>query len=279
MNLRGAALLLAACVPFADAAGEDKPLWELGAGVGVLSFNEYRGSSQRSDHVLPVPYFVYRGEVFKADRDGIRGQLFDGENLRLNLSLAASVPVESRSSGLRSGMPDLDATVELGPSLEVRLWSSADRRQRLELRLPARLALTVTGPPRDIGMVFSPNLNLDVDDPFGFTGWHLGMLAGPIFADRRNHGYFYDVDARYENDTRPVFSAGGGYSGSQFLAALSKRFPTFWVGGFVRYDDLRGAAFRDSPLVDSDSSWAAGAAVTWIFGESTQRVAEDVWRP
>lgn len=279
MNLRRAALLLAACVPFAGAAGEDKPLWELGAGVGVLSFNEYRGSSQRSGHVLPVPYFVYRGEVFKADRDGIRGQLFDGENLRLNLSLAASVPVESRSSGLRSGMPDLDATVELGPSLEVRLWSSADRRQRLELRLPARLALTVTGPPRDIGMVLSPNLNLDVDDPFGFAGWHLGMLAGPIFADRRNHAYFYDVDARYANDTRPVFSAGGGYSGSQFLVALSKRFPTFWVGGFVRYDDLRGAAFRDSPLVDSDASWAAGAAVTWIFGESTQRVAEDVWRP
>lgn len=272
----GAAVL--ACVlglPCAAARAEDKPLWELGAGLGVLSFNDYRGSSRRSDHVLPVPYFVYRGEIFKADRDGIRGELFDGEHARLNLSLSASVPVESRSGGLRSGMPDLKATVELGPSLELRLWTSADRRQRLELRLPARLALTVDGPPEDIGLVFSPHLNLDVDDPFGLSGWHLGVLAGPIYADRRNHGYFYDVAPRYATDTRPAYQSAGGYSGSQVLVAVSKRYPRFWVGGFVRYDDLHGAAFEDSPLVDAGSAWAAGAAVSWVFDESSVRVPAD----
>ncbi|HNI24107.1 MipA/OmpV family protein [Plasticicumulans sp.] len=271
-------LALAGCVPL-PAAAEDLPLWELGAGLGVLSFNEYRGSSQRSNHVLPVPYFVYRGEVFKADRDGIRGQLFDGEHLRLNVSLGASVPVDSHDSGRRRGMPDLKATVEVGPALEIRLWTSADRKQRLELRLPARLALTVEGPPRDIGVVFSPNLNLDIDDPLGFRDWHLGLLAGPIYADARNHGYFYDVAPRYANAERPVYHAGAGYSGSRFLVAVSKRFPQFWVGGFARYDDLRGAVFEDSPLVDSRSSWAAGAAIAWVFDQSATRVPADDWRP
>jgi len=58
----------------------------------------------------------------------------------------------------------------------------------------------------------------------------------------------------------------------QFLAALSKRFPKFWVGGFVRYDTLKNAVFEQSPLVTSKSYFAGGFAVSWIFSESKQRV-------
>ncbi|HNK33316.1 MAG TPA: MipA/OmpV family protein, partial [Plasticicumulans sp.] len=65
----------------------------------------------------------------------------------------------------------------------------------------------------------------------------------------------------------------------RFLVAVSKRFPQFWVGGFARYDDLRGAVFEDSPLVDSRSSWAAGAAIAWVFDQSATRVPADDWRP
>ena len=54
--------------------------------------------------------------------------------------------------------------------------------------------------------------------------------------------------------------------------ALSKRFPKYWVGGFVRYDNLNGAVFEDSPLVRQKSYLAGGLAITWIFGESSTRV-------
>jgi hypothetical protein len=37
------------------------PLWEVGAGVGVLNLPDYRGAESRSNYVLPVPYFIYRG--------------------------------------------------------------------------------------------------------------------------------------------------------------------------------------------------------------------------
>jgi hypothetical protein len=63
----------------------------------------------------------------------------------------------------------------------------------------------------------------------------------------------------------------------QFLAALSKRYPKFWVGGFARYDTLRGAVFEDSPLVTSNRYMAAGFAISWILDESRERVATDAF--
>ena len=60
--------------------------------------------------------------------------------------------------------------------------------------------------------------------------------------------------------------------GTQFIAALSKRFPKFWVGAFLRWDTLAGASFVDSPLVTSRDYLSGGFALSWVFGESTQRV-------
>lgn len=74
---------------------------------------------------------------------------------------------------------------------------------------------------------------------------------------------------------RPAYSASGGYSGTQVLASLSRRYPQHWVGAFVRYDMLQHAAFDDSPLVARDHYLAAGVAVAWIFGESSERVSVD----
>ena len=71
---------------------------------------------------------------------------------------------------------------------------------------------------------------------------------------------------------RPAYEAHRGYAGMQFLAALSKRFPSFWLGGFVRYDTLSGATFGGSPLVKRKNYLAGGFAVSWIFGESSRKV-------
>ena len=53
---------------------------------------------------------------------------------------------------------------------------------------------------------------------------------------------------------------------------LSKRFPKFWIGAFARYDTLRGARFEDSPLVTSKRYVAGGIGISWILGQSSQRV-------
>lgn len=267
-----AAVLLAGS---AAAGAADAPLWEVGLGVGAVSFPDYRGSDRQRVHAVPVPYVVYRGEFLKADREGVRGVFFDSDRVEINVSLGASVPVDSDGNDARRGMPDLDPTVEIGPSVDVTLWRSADERAKLDLRLPLRWATTVSGEFRDVGMVFSPRINLDVRDPFGYSGWNLGLLTGPIYADERNHAYFYDVAPRYATATRPAYEADGGYSGTQFIGALSKRYPGYWVGAFVRYDTLSGAAFEDSPLVKRDNAWAAGFGIAWMLGQSSQRVPID----
>ncbi|HET9404338.1 MAG TPA: MipA/OmpV family protein, partial [Burkholderiales bacterium] len=68
--------------------------------------------------------------------------------------------------------------------------------------------------------------------------------------------------------TRPAYSPGGGYAGTQVIAALSKRYRQFWVGGFVKWDTINGAAFADSPLVRDRQGVAAGFSIAWILGES-----------
>jgi outer membrane scaffolding protein for murein synthesis (MipA/OmpV family) len=264
------ALLFACCAGHAFAA--EKPLWELGAGISALSLPDYRGSDQTSLYAIPFPYLIYRGEFLKADRHGIRGTFFGSDRIELNLSLGASLPVNSDDNRARQGMPDLQPTVELGPSLDLKLWRTPDRRTRLDLRLPVRTAVTVKGGMDDIGWVFSPRLNLDIADVAGLAGWNMGLLAGPMYGSERNHDYFYSVAPQYATADRPAFDAKGGYAGSQFMMTMSKRYPKYWLGAFVRWDSLKGAVFADSPLVKSEDYFAAGVGIAWILGESSTRV-------
>lgn len=255
------------------AIAREEPLWEAGLGVAGLRFPDYRGSSEARAYVLPAPYFVYRGDFLKADRHGARAVFFKDDRVDLNLSVGASLPVDSSENAARNGMPDLKPSIELGPSLDVTMWRSADTRMKLDLRMPLRLAFTVESHPRFIGGQLFPHANVDIHDPLGFTGWNLGVQAGPVFTDRRYNKYFYEVSDAFATSERPAFAGpGGGYAGTQFLMALSKRFPGFWVGGFARYDTLKGAVFESSPLVTSKSYVAAGIAISWIFKESSVRV-------
>lgn len=269
-------LALLAALPMAPAAaGEERPLWEAGVGVAAFSFPAYRGSDERQNFAMPVPYFTYHGDFFKADRHGLRGSLFDSDRVDLTLSLSASPPTDSDDIRRRAGMPDLKPTAEFGPQLDVALWRSETRARFLKLRLPVRSAFTLESSPQAIGWIFSPNLNLDVTDLPGMPGWNLGLVAGPIFATKKQHEYFYGVDPRYATAARPAYDASGGYSGTQFLASLSKRYASTWVGAFVRYDTLAGASFDDSPLVAKKHFAAAGIAVSWVLGESKTRVWVD----
>jgi outer membrane scaffolding protein for murein synthesis (MipA/OmpV family) len=263
-------LLLNACFGAIPALAGKKPLWEAGAGIGALDFPDYRGSDERSQLVLPILYFVYRGEFLRVERNQVRGRLFESETIELDVSLHGSIPVDSDDNDTREGMPDLDPALELGPALNIHLLRDDRSKYRLDLRLPVRAVITTE--LEHIGWIAHPNLNLDVADPLGRPGWRLGLLAGPLFGSREYHDYFYSVAPRFATPQRPAFKADGGYAGSALLAALSKRFPKFWVGGFVRLDTLDNASFEDSPLVKDDSFVTAGFAVTWVFLESNTLV-------
>jgi MipA family protein len=250
--------------------GVQRPLWELGLGVAGLRLPDYRGSDQSRSYVLPLPYIVYRGTWLKADRDGARALLFNTERVKVDVSVAGSTPTR-KDDIAREGMPNLKATAEIGPNLNVTLAGSLKEQWKLDLRLPVRAAFTVQSSPRFIGTTFSPNLNLDLSRIAG--DWNVGLLTGPVFADRKYHEHFYGVDAVYATADRPAYQAHGGYAGWQALAATSRRFGNMWVGGFLRYDSLHGAAFEDSPLVRKTSALTMGFGVSWVLWTSTEMVS------
>ena len=279
----GAILLTAATGPVIAASegqvplGGDRqvtgPLWELGVGAAALHLPDYRGSDQSRNYLLPLPYVIYRGEWLRADREGARALLVRTDRVKLDLSATATVPTDSQDNAARRGMADLAATVEVGPNLNLEMLESADRRLRLELRLPLRAAFTLERSPHQIGYTFSPNLNLDISGVAG--GWHVGLLGGPLYADRRYHQYFYGVAAADATSARPVYAAPGGYAGWQVLAATSRRIGSAWVGAFVRYDSVSGAVFESSPLIRRTHELTAGIGIAWVFAASDRRVTID----
>ena len=272
----GCGLLAVATV--AAPQSRQEPLWEFGLGAGVFAFADYRGANTGHVYPLPVPYLIYRGRILRADRDGLHGLIVRSKFAELNVSVGATTPVSSEGSLARRGMPSLRPTVEVGPSLDLHLWRSDIRRARLDLRLPTKVSITVESAPRVAGWTFAPRLNLDLADVGGHAGWRLGLLAGPLYGDRRYHDYFYGVAPRYTTADRPAYQARAGYAGAQALVAVSKRFPGYWIGAFARYDSLRGAVFADSPLVRSQSYWMGGVGVAWMIGQSSRSVTiDDTW--
>ena len=74
---------------------------------------------------------------------------------------------------------------------------------------------------------------------------------------------------------RPAYQAPGGYAGTQLLLALSRRYPNYWIGAYVRHDWLQAAVFSDSPLVQQRSYWAGGLAIVWMIRASARMVDSD----
>jgi outer membrane protein len=266
LRLGAIALVCVSLAGAAHAAEADKPLWELGAGAGVLALPHYRGADQSHVWVLPVPYVVYRGDLFKADRSGARATLFDGERSELSLSLAASAPTRSDDNRARSGMDDLRPTVELGPVWNYTLMRSDSNR--VDVRLPLRAAFTVQSSPRHIGWVSNPHINLD----HRWADWNIGLQTGPLFADRRFHSYYYDVTGDDVTLDRPAYRSRGGYAGWQATAALSRNFGNYWLGAYLKADQIAGSAMSDSPLVRDRQGLSAGVAFAWVFARSSTKV-------
>jgi hypothetical protein len=226
--------------------------------------------------VFPFPYLIYRGDILRVDRERISGRIFKTDRLLLDISLYGSVPVDSSRNSARSGMPDLDPTFEIGPSLEIKLLENKQDRYKFSANLPVRAVFAINSSSlyRE-GFVFSPRLNFEKDDLIPETGLNLGISAGPMFATSDYHSYYYSVDPAFATQSRPSYSASSGYSGSRLTVGLNKGYKQLVFNAFVSLDFLQGAVFEDSPLVKTKYSVMWGFAVSWIFLKSERLVSTD----
>jgi MipA family protein len=273
--MRSLLLVLLGCAALLPLRGraEPRPQWEFGLGATALRLPDYRGSDESRGYVYPLPYLVYRGEKLHVDRQGARAVLLESQRVELDFSAYATPPVDSSKNRARQGMSDLDPTLEVGPQLNFALARDPAKDWRLDLRLPVRAVIaTDFQHTRQAGYVIYPHLNLNMRPEWLAGKWNVGLQAGPLFATREYHRYFYGVDPQFATPQRPAYEAGGGYSGAAALATLSRRLGKLWMGGFVRYDNLQGAVFENSPLVRQTHSVMAGFAFAWVFAESEGRV-------
>lgn len=251
------------------AAATEKPAWELGAGLGYARLPHYPGADEHHSYVLPVPYFVYRGEYFRADRSGLMGVIYDSERLDLRLSLAGSIRVDSDDNEAREGMDDLDFAVEAGPTLQYDLYQHNHRLLRLELPVRAAFALG-SGEDfmRPIGWTTNPRLYLRQE----LGDWTASSSLGPVFSDQSLHRYYYDVDQRFVTAERPYYEADAGLTGTRLSLSVWYSSRNWFAGTFFNYYSLAGAANEDSPLVRQDDYFVAGVAVAWVFARSARTV-------
>lgn len=250
-----------------------EPLWELGMGVGGLRLPHYRGSDQSHNLLLPVPYAIYRGKIFRATREGARAVLLDSDRVDVDVSVSASAPTRSGDNLARAGMPDLAPTVAVGPNMNLRLARGAfgDISWKFDLRLPVLAVFTLQRHSQTLGWTANPVLNLDML----WQGWDVGVQAGPMWATRQYNAYFYDVAPLYATTTRAAYNAPSGSAGWRWTAGASRRYGKLWLGGFVRGDSVGGAAFEASPLVKQRNAFSVGLAMSWVFAVSDERVAID----
>lgn len=248
-----------------------QPKWEAGLVLGGGWINDYPGADQNHLRSLVAPFLIYRGRVWRVDRDGIRSRLFGNPDLELDM--AASGAFNARHSDARQGMPALDYLIGVGPKLVYKglrgQWGSP------VLGLKARaLASTDFHRIDGRGAAVDAELQWRISPWMGWPGT-LSLGVQPIWATRSMHSYLYAVDASQATATRPAYPARAGYHGTQFTATWSRRQSdslSWFVSG--QGMSLHGSANARSALLRDKSTLSLGAGLLWTPWHSAARTTD-----
>jgi MipA family protein len=194
-------------------AGEERlPLWEIGVFGGITRIPHYRGSDEYHVYAIPLPYFIYRGEIFQADRDGVRGIFFSSPHFESNLAFSGNPPVGNENEA-RRGMPELDPILEIGPGFN---WYLQDKEapQRWYVRTAVRAAASAgSGGLEYRGLHGGVNLAYDDRSHWARSRIRYGLSLGLDLAGWQYNEYLYGVPAEYATPERPAYRAQAGYGG------------------------------------------------------------------
>ena len=261
------------CTAIAASSNDEEglPLWEIGLGLGAVHQSSYTGTKQSRVIVLPIPVPVYRGEILKSDDDGVRAQLFKNERAKLDLSMDFNAQLDSDDIDLRKGMDDIGNIVQIGPSIDVILTKTD--KSKLSLNLPFRAALEIGENGLDNrGFNFSPHITYNRNLAFADRSWVAGVSIGPQFGDADYHDIYYGVGIDDATQHRSAYNADGGYSGSRLQLTMKSNNSKRLLLGFLRYENINGATFDNSPLVETNHNLVIGFLYSHYFFKSKKRV-------
>jgi len=241
---------------------------ELEAGIGISAVHvpHYIGSDEANDFYLPFPYIRYRSEKLNIDRNLIQGNLWRSGNWNLEISLGGSVKVESDENQARQGMEDLDFIVEAGPALHYYFSGERTSDNALLLQLPLRVAVSTdfTGLEHQ-GFTSIPRIVWRRG--YFLNGYEVRpqLSLGVRIGDSKYHDYIYGVEAEYATASRSVYEGKAGYGGLQIAYSTAVLWDQYLVAGGIRYVQIEGASFEESPLVKRSDSLLVGIALAYLF--------------
>ena len=278
--LGGAAALTAVAqtaptVPIArSAAITAEPKWELGGFAFAVSQQAYPGADQQAGGAIALPFFVYRGEILRADRGNLGLRAFKSAEFEFDLGAGASLGSNSRDIEARLGMPDLGTLIEFGPRLKWKFGAAdaAPGSRGWQLELPLRGVFDLSDGFASRGVAFEPELQYSRRSQ---SGWTTSASVGAVFGSRRLTEHFYAVAPAYATAARPAYEARAGLVawrlGLNVVRPLSADWRLFVFG---RIDSVAGAANANSPLVKRNTGASAGIGLSWTWMRSSERAAD-----
>ncbi len=261
--------------PAADAAdatgGASKPLWEAGIGGFAGAVADYPGSNQYRVRGLPLPFFIYRGDLFKSDANGPRLQKSSGI-VEWELSGGGSLASNSKG-GARSGMPPLDYLLEVGPKAKITVAKPADTsRLTVDVAIREAISTNFSSRLRSQGALFAPDIAYEEHAIFG-SQWSGRASIEAQFATASLQRYYYEVEPQYARPGRPAYDARAGYLGATLtLAAFRQVTRSFTVFIGLDVDNYDGAANVNSPLLRTRNDLGAALGFAWSIGQSKRQV-------
>jgi outer membrane scaffolding protein for murein synthesis (MipA/OmpV family) len=262
------------CVAALPAAAQERaapPRWELGAFALGASQQAYPGSDSQLSRGLVLPFFIYRGEVLRADEGTAGLRALKTERFELDVGFAGAFGARADEVPVRQGMPKLGTLVEFGPRLKWKL--GGDRtRGRWQVDLPLRGVFDVGDGFARRGVVIEPEL---VFDRRTAGGTNLSVKFSAIVGDDHLARTFYGVEPAYATVTRPAYVAQGGLIGWRVGTSFWRHLAPDWrVFGYARIDSVSGAVNRASPLVHRNTGATAGIGVAWTWMRSERPGAD-----
>lgn len=266
-------LMLIFLSPQLLAAAEEQPLWDYGIGVGFVRFEQYPGSLQEREFLLPLPAFQYRGEMIRADdREGARAYLFKSSNGSIELGGGVIPGLDSDDNEARRGMDDLLWNLYLGPQFVIRpIWEIEFKVGIFQSFLSDLKVSKTGGRISEIQGIWHVDRYLEKTEAFFRAKRVQGRFGLSVkAADQEFLGTYYDVGVRDTTATRPTYQSQGGmlsWSFSYFQSVEVDKW-NIYAGFSETHYDL--ASNTESPLHQSERNLGVFAGFSYTLGQSVR---------
>ena len=281
-------ILLSSTVNFAMSAPQsapaERPLWQFGFGAGGGVAPHYPASDQSSLRFLAAPTFRYRGRVLRSDDEGTRARLMKFENAEIDLSGAASFPVDAGDNEARHGMRPLEWIGEAGPRLNLR-WRFQNagkiKGDLLRFTLPIRGVASSNGSTSlaHRGFILQPGLSFErVLKASDLLKSEISVEVDGYVSiiDAKLGEYYFGVSQADVTPRRKFYEARSGLLaasvGLTFFVTPkdSSNGSSFFLG--VRNATMAWSSNRESSLhkTDQQLSFFAGFNLLWFNSSSRE---------